>query len=181
MQPRFRDGVRFAALLLTVLAAAPACGDDTKPAPAPTGAATSPSAPALALGHATMDTPADGSEVKQCAVFTGKANLPADKTLILGVHNLDNNDPNRYFQPVAEWEYPTDLHNWKGAQWFGSRDDAAGQHFRIELLLIDLKQAQKFLGNKAKSWDLPQNPLGSEVAAHMTVKRVKGKGPAECS
>jgi hypothetical protein len=169
---------RFAAVLLTVLVAVPACGSDDEKTP-PTTPAPSVSTPPV--GHATLDFPLDQADVKQCEIFTGKANLPAGRTLILGVRNLDNNDPNRYFQAVTGWEYPADLHDWKGAQWFGSKDDAAGQHFGVEVLLIDLPQAQKFLGDKSKAWYSPQNPPGTEVAAHITVKRVKGKGPAACS
>lgn len=156
-------------LLLVVLTAS-GCGNDggtEASAPSPT---------------ARLDLPIDGSDVRQCAVFTGTANLPGNKTLILSMRNLDNHDDTRYFSAVRNYEYPEELDTWTGHQWFGSADSSVGQQYRVELLILDLSLVQAALAAAPKEgWAAPQNPPGSAVAAHITLVRVAGPGPGECS
>lgn len=131
---------------------------------------------------ARLELPIDGSDVHQCAVFTGTAELPGDKTLILSMRNLDNHDPNHYFSAVQNYEYPAELEDWTGHQWFGSLDSSVGQRYRVELLIVDLTLVQAALTTAPKDgWAAPQNPPGSTVAAHITLTRVAGPGPATCS
>jgi hypothetical protein len=172
-----------AAVLLAGLAAASGCDGQAgaeSAAPAPT---SSPAPPAgLATGEVILDFPVDEAKVKRCEIFRGRANLPADKTIVIGVRNRDNGNSERYFEAVTDWEYPEDLDTWTGAQWFGSLDSAAGQSFRVEVLVIDLALAEQ-LSRRAKQegWHSPENPPAARVAAHIDLHRVKGKGPAECS
>jgi hypothetical protein len=143
---------------------------------------TSPSTRALALGEATLDQPVDNADVKQCARLSGRANLPAEQTLIIGVRNIDNGSPERYFGTVDNWEYPEDLKTWAGFQWFGSNDSSVGQKYRVELLTMSVDEAKKANRlSKTKGWHSPDNPPGTKVQAHITLKRVAGPGPAECS
>ena len=170
---------------LALLIAATGCSGDGGGTPEqaadPTTAASS-APPALPPGTAKLLTPADAAPVKECGVFTGEANLPADKTLILGVRNTDNGNAERYFQAVQDWEYPADLTTWTGTQYFGSKDSSVGQHFRVELLIINLAQATKAQrAAKKEGWHSPDNPPGTPVAAHLELVRVAGPGPAECS
>lgn len=131
---------------------------------------------------ANLDAPIDNATVRQCEVFTGTATLPATKTLLLGMRNLDNKDSQRYFGVVDNWEYPRDLGNWHGYVWFGSGNSSVGQRYRVELLIVDYATAEAG-AKKAKDvgWHSDKNPEGAIVAGHITVKRVAGPGPAECS
>lgn len=157
--------------------AAGADGDASPVVPPPASSAVA----ELRPGTVVLDSPADEADVQQCAVFTGRADLPAGKTIVLGVRNKDNGSSERYFETVADWEYPADLDTWTGIQWFGDKDSAAGQGFRVEVLIVDLALAQESVkAAKKQGWHGPDNPPGSEVAAHVDVRRVKGKGPAEC-
>ncbi|AEV83582.1 hypothetical protein ACWT_2859 [Actinoplanes sp. SE50] len=167
-----------AALLVAVTACDDKTEGDDRQARPPAGPATT----ELPTGTAKLLSPADGAQVNQCAIFTGQANLPGDKTLVLGVRNTDNGNAERYFEAVKNWEYPGDLKAWTGAQYFGSKDSSVGQHFRVELLIVDLGLATKALRNaKTEGWHAPDNPAGSTIAAHITLARVAGPGPAECS
>jgi hypothetical protein len=169
------------AVLLAALAVT-GCGpdDDTPSPPASTPAATAASAPAE--GAATLAFPVDDAQVRQCEIFRGTSRLPDDKTIILGVRNVDNGSPERYFQAVEDWEYPGDLVEWSGAQWFGSGDSSVGQRFRAEVLVVDLAQTKKAVRDADnKGWHSPDNPEGALVAAHITLKRVAGPGPADCA
>jgi hypothetical protein len=134
----------------------------------------------LGQGEVVLDSPADESDVRQCGVFTGRADLPADKTIVLGVRNRDNGSPERYFEMVDDWEYPEDLKTWKGIQWFGDKDSAAGQSFRVEVLIVDLALVREKAKAKKDGWHGVDNPPGAEVAEHIDLHRVKGRGPAEC-
>lgn len=166
--------VALAAALLLGSCAQRASDEETDPVPAPT----------LELGKAILDSPADDTDVRQCAILSGQANLPPDRTLILGVRNLGHSSPVRYFGAVDDWEYPQDLDQWQGRQWFGSGDSSVGQEFRVELLTIGLEEAKKAVRlSRAKDtgWHSGDNPPGTEVQAHITLKRVAGPGPAECS
>lgn len=186
MKTRVRVPVALAGL--AVIAAG--CGgntpdDEAQPtATAPPPVSTAPASPPpgeLAMGEVVLDFPADETDVKQCGVFTGRANLPADKTIVLGVRNKDNGNPERYFETVVDWEYPEDLKTWKGIQWFGDKDSAAGQSFRVEVLVVDLALTRaKAKAAKKDGWHGADNPPGAEVAEHIDLKRVKGRGPAEC-
>lgn len=172
-------------LLLAGVAAVSGCGQQTTPQPQQTAApapAPSQTTATLGSGEVALDFPADEAQVKQCEIFRGRADLPAGKTIVLGVRNEDNGSPERYFATVTDWEYPKDLGTWTGAQWFGSKDTAAGQRFRVEVLVVDLALAtQMTKKSKADGWHSPDNPTGATVAAHIDLHRVKGKGPAECS
>lgn len=157
--------------LLLVALTTSGCGDG--------GAGTETSSPAPT---ARLELPIDGSDVRQCAVLTGTAKLPGDKTLILSMRNLDNHDDTRYFSAVQNYEYPEELDTWTGHQWFGSADSSVGQRYRVELLIVDLSLVQAALAAAPKDgWAAPQNPPGSSVAAHITLVRVPGPGPGECS
>jgi predicted small lipoprotein YifL len=176
---------RSAAVLLLTTAALTGCGDsgpaDTQ-VPVATPQQTTTSAAPLRAGTVVLESPADEADVKQCEIFRGRADLPADKTIIIGVRNKDNGSPERYFEAVTDWEYPEDLDTWSGAQWFGDKDSSAGQSFRVEVLIIDLKLAKKLSDQaKEKGWHSPDNPAGAQVAAHIDLHRVKGAGPADCS
>jgi serine/threonine-protein kinase len=164
---------RLLTILVLVAVTSAACRSETVDPPAPTNRAT----PA-----ATLELPIDGSSVHQCAVFTGTADLPADKTLVLSMRNLDNHDPAHYFSAVRDYDYPDELRAWTGYQWFGSRDSSVGQRYRVELLIVDLTLVQAALASAPKDgWSAPENPPGSIVAAHITLTRVAGPGPAVCS
>jgi len=173
---------RIAALLLAGLTVTTAgCGPDDKEAePAPPTASSAPAA--LKTGEVVLDFPVDEADVRRCEILRGRANLPAGKTLVLGVRNKDNGNPERYFQVVEDWEYPADLKDWKGAQWFGDADSSAGQGFRVEVLVVDLALTRKLAeAAKTEGFHSPDNPRGATVAAHIDLHRVKGKGPDECS
>ncbi len=179
-------GIATAAVLLAGLAMVSGCkGEDAPDSPGPQTSSAPSSAPslsALPAGEVALDFPVDEAKVKQCEIFSGRANLPADKTIIIGVRNRDNGNPERYFEAIQDWEYPKDLDTWKGAQWFGSQDSAAGQSFRVEVLIVDLELARQMTKrSKEEGWHSPDNPRGAQVAAHIDLHRVKGKGPAECS
>ena len=177
-----------AGLALAVTGCGPAAGPDDgagPAAPASTSTPTPSPAPSrssgLPLGKVVLDSPDERTDVKQCGIFTGRANLPDDKTIVLGVRNTDNGSPERYFEAVDHWEYPSDLQNWKAIQWFGDKDSSAGQHFRVEVLVVDLALAtKKMAAAKTEGWHGAANPPGAKVAAHRDLHRVKGKGPAEC-
>jgi len=174
-----RTGI--AATLLLVAIALTACSDDGAVDPPPVAVPSS-APPRTALGQATLTFPAGDGDVSQCEIFKGTANLPPDKTLILGVRNVDNGSPERYFEAVENWEYPEDLTDWQGMQWFGSKDSSVDQRFRVEVLIVDLEQTQKAVrAAKNKGWHSVENPAGARVAEHLTLKRVAGPGPAECS
>jgi hypothetical protein len=145
--------------------------------PVPSNLTPSPVAEAVV----TLSEPQDGAQVHQCEVFQGTAQLPPTRTIVLGMRNLDNHDPTRYFEMVDNWEYPKDLKDWKGYQWFGSKNSSVGQRYRVEVLTVDLAEAKQKTGTAKTSWTGTDNPITSEVAAHITVKRVAGAGPKECS
>ncbi|SDS87021.1 hypothetical protein [Actinoplanes derwentensis] len=176
---------RAAVLLLAGVAGLAACDEpEQKQIPAPaTPVVTSTAAPVeLKAGEVVLDFPADEADVKRCEIFRGRAALPADKTILIGVRNKDNGNPERYFGLVTDWEYPKDLATWTGPQWFGDKDSAAGQSFRVEILIIDLKLATKLnKETKVDGWHSRENPQGTTVAAHVDLNRVKGSGPADCS
>jgi hypothetical protein len=185
MKTRVRGLVALTGLALIATGCA---GNNTDDTAQPTATAT-PVSPApvssgpteLAPGEVVLDSPADESDVKQCGIFTGRANLPADKTIVLGVRNKDNGSSERYFETVDDWEYPEDLKAWKGIQWFGDKDSAAGQSFRVEVLIADLALVrEKAKAAKKDGWHGVDNPPGAKVAEHIDLHRVKGRGPAEC-
>ncbi|GAB7044525.1 MULTISPECIES: hypothetical protein [Catenuloplanes] len=162
-----------AATLLTALALTGCADDRTTADPV--------ASPVPEIG-AQLIHPVDDGEVHQCEVFRGTARLPEDKTLVLGVRNVDNGSPERYFEVVDDWEYPGDLAEWSGSQWFGSGDSSVGQRFRAEVLIMDLAEVRTAVRAAAeKGWHAPDNPAGATVAAHITLKRVPGRGPSECA
>ncbi|MFI5842681.1 hypothetical protein ACIA8K_23525 [Catenuloplanes sp. NPDC051500] len=170
-----------AATLLAVLAVTGCGAADDTPAP-PVSAPPASTAASPTEGEATLTFPVDDAQVRQCEIFRGTSRLPENKTLILGVRNVDNGSPERYFQAVEDWEYPDDLVEWSGAQWFGSGDSSVGQRFRAEVLVVDLAQTKKAIHEADnKGWHSPDNPEGAIVAAHITLKRVAGPGPADCA
>ena len=98
---------------------------------APASGPAGPSAPAGAF------TEAPGT-VGSCAFFRGTARLPAGSTLVLVKRNLDNGDSTGYVEFVQDWMRPERLDRWVGHQYFTG---AGGQHLRIELRAVDLRQA----------------------------------------
>lgn len=183
--------IRIAAAILLVVIAVPACnGSSATGTGSPTAgagssaASTSPSASpsGLPAGAVVLDFPANQAQARQCEIFKGRSNLAADKTLVLGLRNMDNNDPQRYFEAVSDWEYPDSIANWSGPQWFGSGDTSVGQRFRVEVLVLARGQVAQFLtASKRNGWHSADNPPGATVGAHVTLHRVKGPGPQECS
>jgi serine/threonine-protein kinase len=163
------------ALLIAVLAFA-GCARPGSTTPSPV-TSTAPAEP-----EARLVAPADGSSVHQCAIFTGTAHLPTGKTLVLSMRNLDNFDPNHYFEAVKDYDYPGELGAWTGYQWFGSGDSSVGQHYRVELLIVDLSLVKTALAKSKKDgWFAPNDLEGSVLVAHITVTRVAGPGPVECT
>lgn len=169
-----------AATLLTALTLTACAAPGTTAAPTTTATTTAPEAAPefdVRLIH-----PVDDAEVHQCERFRGTARLPDDKTLVLGVRNVNHRSPERYFEVVDDWEYPGDLAEWTGSQWFGAGDSSVGQRFRAEVLIMDLAAVRKAVrAADEKGWHAPDNPEGAVVAAHITLKRVPGPGPAECT
>jgi hypothetical protein len=146
------------------------------------GATSCASPNATSLAQAQFTAPVDGSAVQQCAVFTGTARLPKDSTLVLGMQNLDNGDPNHYFNAVNDYDDADALPGWTGYQWFGGQNTSVGQRYRVELLIVDLASVQTALASaKQVGWHATQDPAQSVLAAHLTVHRVAGAGPAACS
>jgi len=144
--------------------------------------ATSPGTPVPTSATVTLEAPRDGAPVRRCEVFRGRAVLPPTRTIVLGMRNLDNHDPTRYFEMIDDWEYPKDVQDWKGFQWFGSGDSSVGQRFRVEVLVVDLDEVKRAnAGGATTGWHGAENPRSAEVVAHVTLKRVAGAGPQECS
>jgi len=54
----------------------------------------------------------------------------------------------RYIEDVFDWQHPKTTWSWRGAQYFGD-DGSAGQHYRVELLAVDLGAARR--ANQAKN------------------------------
>jgi hypothetical protein len=173
---------RIGTFTLLAALAVTGCGADDDAPVTPTSGPPAATASSVADGEATLTFPVDDAQVRQCEIFRGTSRLAEDKTLILGVRNVDNGSPERYFQAVEDWEYPGDLVEWSGAQWFGSGDSSVGQRFRAEVLVVDLAQTTKAVREADnKGWHSPDNPEGAIVAAHITLTRVAGPGPADCA
>jgi hypothetical protein len=129
---------------------------------------------------ATIATPKQGDQVQQCAIISGTAKLAPGKTLVSAMLNKDNGDPTRYYQPVTNWQVPTQLINWTAKQYFGSGDAAVGQHFAVEIYSTDLKTVRSGFSTEGKDWFTKDPPAGSTMVARVEVKRVAGKGPVDC-
>jgi hypothetical protein len=155
--------------------------DAAQPSPPPSPTPTEP-ATAAVVPVAALTSPTDGDAVRGCAVFRGTAALPETKTLALGRRNLDSTDPTRSFQAVQDWGEPRQLDTWQGYQWFGTGDSSVGRRYRVEVLIIDRSFVDANVARgQGESWESRTNPAGAVVVARVTLERVAGDGPAECS
>lgn len=108
------------------------------------GTSTPPSAstPAAAVATATIAAPRAGAQVAACAVIKGTVRLPAGRTIVL-VSRLDETDGAT--TPYVEYPAHFDsLHGdtaFIGAQYFNG--NSVGQHFRIEVVQVDLATAKR--------------------------------------
>jgi serine/threonine protein kinase len=113
--------------------------DQQTPSPVTTTTTT----PALPAGFAgSIDSPADGSDVKQCSYLTGTATFPDGWTLILAMQNLSNGDARRYVEVVFGYNEPRNLSTWRGAQYFGQKNDTVGQEYQVQLIAVPLAEAR---------------------------------------
>jgi hypothetical protein len=144
----------------------------------------SPTSTAADTSTGKIVSPADGTTVRQCEQVTGRAVLAAGKTLLTAMTNVDNGDKTLYFQPVRNYDIPSQLASWKANQYFGSGETGVGQHYDVVLYSMDLAAESAALdAAKAnhKDWTAAQPPLGAKTLDRVEVKRVHGPGPAVCS
>ncbi len=114
-----------------------------------------------------------------CAYFAGTSRLPSRTTLILAKRNVTTGATAKYVEFVFGWDQPTQLENWRGAQYFGQGNDSAGQDYRIELIAVDLTTARnaKDSGNDAAVNDLAYT---GRILGSVKVNRVAGQAPNDC-
>ncbi|AGL13706.1 protein kinase [Actinoplanes sp. N902-109] len=176
---RLRLAAALGALVLVLSGGGVALAHPWDDAPATTAAPvpTASSRPAVRGAAGTIRTPADRSQVKQCAYFSGTAQLGAGMTLILVMQNLSNNDDHRYAELVYDWDKPATLSEWQGAQYFGQINDAAGQHYVVDLVAVDFAAARRNV-NAADFGDALARQ--GTVLDSIEVTRVPGAGPRNC-
>ncbi|RSN15484.1 hypothetical protein DMB42_01145 [Nonomuraea sp. WAC 01424] len=139
--------------------------------------------PATLTGNAvkaagTITSPADRADVKHCSYFSGTAALRPGTTLILAMRNLDNGDPTKYIQFVFGYEKPAGLSTWRGAQFFGGPRTGMGQHYRVELMAVDLASARR-VHDSGSEVDESLVKSGTSLAG-VRVRRISGLGPNGC-
>jgi hypothetical protein len=164
-----------------------ACRDDP-PGPTPPVAMSSTPEPTTTLptsaardtSTAKITAPAQGGTVQQCAILTGTSVLAPGKSLVTAMQNTDNGDPTLYFEPVSNWEVPSQLANWSAKQYFGSGESSVGQQFAIEVFSLDAAAIDAGFKSNKPTWVSKEPPAGSTMVARVEVKRVSGKGPVAC-
>ena len=153
---------------------APATASTPAPGPKPqkTGRTVTTQQP-LVASSGSFSAPDDDADVLDCAYFSGTARLAKGETLILAMRNLDNGDPGRYVEYVFNWDEPATLSSWRGAQYFGGEP---GQHYRIDLMAVDLDDTRAAAGDGAAANALAGQ--GRRLATREVVRQEGSTGHA---
>ncbi|MCY1139373.1 hypothetical protein OWR29_15340 [Actinoplanes sp. Pm04-4] len=104
----------------------------------------------VVVSSGRISSPGGGTGVQNCSYFTGTAKLAEGKTLVLANRNLSNGDAHRYVQQVFGWREPQNLGSWRGHQYFPGDN---GQHYKVELMSVDLAAVNAAYGGSDAEWD----------------------------
>ncbi|GIF67369.1 hypothetical protein Ais01nite_54040 [Asanoa ishikariensis] len=148
----------------------------------PRGERAGPTLPTPAVSTASalgaIVSPRDGANVEQCAHLSGTATPEPGMTLVLAMRNLSNGDPTRYVETVYDWDDPSKLANWRGAQYFGQANDTVGQDYEVQLISVAVDMTRRWTESDDNTGDALA--ASGTVVASVRLHRVAGLVPGNC-
>ncbi len=135
---------------------------------------TSQSSPVASTNEQVSIAAPPENAVPRCWVFKGSADLKAGHTLVLGAKNLDNGDPNTYFEAITTWRGASGQGSWSQPMSFGT---AAEQDYVLYAMSLPVTALAK-MPNKTEetTWDAPTRPREATLLQTMDLHRIAGAG-----